>query len=541
MDNSDSIEQSNQEQPKPSERSFKEQRIRELTIVYYSQPEIRKALFDFSLNRETIPRYYEGFGKRPDALQYEGDILEQVKKGATSFHCSEELWSDPLEISTEMSKLQFDEIRIGWDLLIDIDSPYIEYSKIYTQLLIDTLEFHDLKNFGIKFSGSKGFHIIVPWKAFPEQIYDQKTKDMFPEWPRIICQYLGEIIKPKLAEKIFQEQSLKELAQRTGKAEEDLVIDECISCKRSATRKYQVTWTCPTCKNIGELTKIEQTKRVPKCPNDDCRKHLIEESRKEILFCKYCNFDSIKNPEMFTISQEKTESLIEADLILVSPRHLFRMPYSLHEKTALSSIVLNKDQIKNFQIMDAKPFKSKIMNFYPNSEPNEAKDLLLQALDWHEQKTQEENIIDEKRQESNPGFLQSNKSKKQGEYKKVEIPNPSSEIFPPQIQLILKGIKQDGRKRALGILIPFFKSLGVPDNEIEKKIFEWNEKNFLPLRKGYILSQLNWSKKNPTRMPYNFDNPIYKDLGVDKPDQLAMQTKNPVSYAVKKYFMLQKR
>jgi len=41
-------------------------------------------------------------------------------------------------------------------------------------------------------------------------------------------------------------------------------------------------------------------------------------------------------------------------------------------------------------------------------------------------------------------------------------------------------------------------------------------------------------------MPPNFNNPIYKDLGVDKPDQLALQTKNPVSYAVKKYFMLRK-
>jgi hypothetical protein len=540
MNNSELQEKSNQEQPKSPERSFKEQRIREITFVYYSQPEIKKILFDFSINRETIPRYYEGFGKRPDSLQYEGDVLEHVKKGSTSFHCSEELWSDPLEISTEMSKPQFDELRIGWDLLIDIDSPYLEYSKIYTGLLIETLEFHNIQNYGIKFSGSKGFHIIIPWKAFPEQIYDQKTKNMFPEWPRIICQYLDEIIKPKLAERIFQEHSLKELAARTGKAEEDLVIDECISCKRPATKKYQVTWICNKCKTIGELIKIEQTKRIPKCPNEECRKPLIESSREEILFCEYCNFNSLKNPDMFQKSKEKTEALIEADLILVAPRHLFRMPYSLHEKTALASIVLNKAQVKTFQITDAKPFKNHPKNFYPNAKENEAKDLLLQALDWHEQKTQQEAIIDEKRQEQGTNLLKPNKSKKQGEFKKVEIPNPSPEIFPPQIQLILQGIKQDGRKRALGILIPFFKSLGVLDNNIEKRIFEWNEKNFQPLKKGYILSQLTWSKRNPTRMPYNFDNPIYKDLGVDKPDQLAMQTKNPVSYAVKKYFMLQR-
>ncbi|MAH07870.1 hypothetical protein CMI38_06500, partial [Candidatus Pacearchaeota archaeon] len=131
-------------------------------------------------------------------------------------------------------------------------------------------------------------------------------------------------------------------------------------------------------------------------------------------------------------------------------------------------------------------------------------------------------------------------SKKQGEYKKIEIPNPDPKIFPPQITLILKGLPQDGRKRALMVLISFFKSLGVPDIEIEKRILEWNDKNYQPLKKGYILSQLQWYKRNPNRLPPNFNNPIYKDLGVDKPDQLAMQTKNPVSYAVKKYFMMGK-
>lgn len=513
----------------PLQRSFKEQRIRELTLAYYSQPQIRKAIFEFSQNRECIPRYYEGFGKRPDNFQYEGDILEQVKKGATSFHCSEEIWLDPLEISTDQSQQELNNLKIGWDLLIDIDSPYLEYSKIYTEILVKTLKFHDLENFSVKFSGSKGFHIIIPWKAFPQEVYNQKTKDMFPEWPRIICQYLTDITKPKLTEKIFETHSLQELAKRTGKKEEELVIDECVSCKRPPIKKDEVTWICENCRNI-ELTKIITNRRIPICY--DCGKPLQEKSRREILFCEYCNFRSNKNPEMFIKSREKTESLIEADLILVAPRHLFRMPYSLHEKTALSSTVLNKDKISEFQITDAKPFKIEVKNFYPTPKENEAKDLLLQALDWHEQQQSQENIIQEKKQSQSPITQQ----KKQGEYKKVEIPNPPEEIFPPQIKLILNGISQDGRKRALGILIPFFKSLGAEDNWIEKKVFEWNEKNYQPLKKGYILSQLNWSKRNPERLPPNFTNPIYRDLGVDKPDDLAQKTKNPVPYAVKKYF-----
>ena len=74
------------EDSKP-EISVNEKRIREITLAYYSMPEIRKAMYEFSKNRECIPRYFEGFGKRPDNFQYETDILEQVRKGATSFHC----------------------------------------------------------------------------------------------------------------------------------------------------------------------------------------------------------------------------------------------------------------------------------------------------------------------------------------------------------------------------------------------------------------------------------------------------------------------
>src|SRR3989344_5787445 len=149
------MNQDNLKSEKP-ERSINEERIRSISLIYYFQPEIKKAIYHFSQNREIVPRYYEGFGKRPDIFQYENDIIEQTRRGATSFHCSEELWEDPLEINTEMSRQQFNKLRIGWDLLLDIDSPYLEYSKIYAKLLVEALKFHGIENIGIKFSGSKG-------------------------------------------------------------------------------------------------------------------------------------------------------------------------------------------------------------------------------------------------------------------------------------------------------------------------------------------------------------------------------------------------
>ena len=422
-----------------SERSFKEKRIREMTFIYYSMPEIRKALLQFSANRECIPRYYEGFGKRPDTFQYESDISEQVRKGATSFHSSEELWSDPLEISTELRENEINELRIGWDFLIDIDSKYIDYSKISAQLLIQALEFHGVKNIGIKFSGSKGFHIIIPWKSFPKEIYGHQTKNMFPEWPRLVCQYLTEMIKPQLIEKISD---------------------------------------------------------------------LMHKGRKSYIK----DFEAPKQ--------------VMPDIILVSPRHLFRMPYSLHEKTSLASVVIDKDKIQDFQIQDANPLKVKVKNFIPQSEPEEAKELLLQAIDW--EKT--------KKQEKTSGAQEP----KQGTYKEVIIKDFSPNLYPPCIKNILNGIKQDGRKRAFFLLISFFKSLKLSDEEIEKRIAEWNEKNYNPLKQGYLQAQFNWHKKNPARLPPNCDKPNYKDLAVCNPDPLCNKIKNPVNYAVRKFFTSRK-
>lgn len=517
------------------ERSFKEKRVREMTFMYYSRPDVRRVLFEFARNRECIPRFYEGFGKRPDSFQYEGDVAEFVRRGATSFHCSEEIWEDPLEISTEMNRGEFDELRIGWDLLLDIDSPYLEYSKIFADLIVRALKgLHGINGVGVKFSGSKGFHIIVPWNAFPKEIYGKKTREMFPEWPRAICGYLSEIVKPKLSEMMFESQSLKEVAKLSGKSEEDLVITECLSCKRPSTKKYLVTWVCDNCNKLGELVRLETNKRIPKCP--ECRNVLFEQRRDEIFFCDYCDIRSDKNSEMFAKTREKTEVLIDADLILVAPRHLFRMPYSLHEKTALASVVIDSDKIKDFQITDARPLKVEVKEFYPNVREGEAKDLLLQALDWQEQKEKDDNVIKEKKEDVVHLAGSSSKSVKKGDFQKVVIEEPSPEIFPPHIKNLLKGISQDGRKRALFILMSFFKSLGAKENYIEKVINEWNDRNYLPLKKGYVQSQFSWYRRNPDRLPPNFDNQIYRELGVEGIDDLVKVTKNPVSYAVKRFF-----
>jgi DNA primase catalytic subunit len=418
------------------EESFKEERVRKITNMYYSRPEIQRVLYEFAKNREVCPRYFEGFGKRPDTFEYPGDIYELVKRGATSFHCSEELWKDPLKIETGMNEKQLNEIRQGWDLIFDIDSKYIDYSKIMAIEILKVLNFHGVKNIGKKFSGSKGFHMIIPWKAFPKEVNGINTSDKFPEYPRIIMRYIIEQTKDALIERIS---------------------------------------------NLSRPSKYIKDYQAPKD--------------------------------------------VMPDLVLVSPRHLFRMPYSLHEKTALASIVLKSEEIEKFEMMDADPMKlskENIRNFMPDCKEGEASELLLQALDWY--------------RENNPDKAIS-ESREIG-FKPIKIANLSDANFPPCVKNILKGIS-DGKKRALFVLINLFRSIGMDKDELEKRISEWNKKNEVPLREGYVQTQIAWAYRKKPIMPPNCKE-FYQGIGVCQPDDFCKLIKNPVNYVVRKSYKLEK-
>ena len=97
--------------PETKEISEKEKRVRAITKLYYSNPKVQEVLLEFSKNREVVPRYFESFGKRPDTLQYNSDIMGLVNKGATSFHASEEIWHNPLEINSDMSSKELENMR----------------------------------------------------------------------------------------------------------------------------------------------------------------------------------------------------------------------------------------------------------------------------------------------------------------------------------------------------------------------------------------------------------------------------------------------
>ena len=428
------------------------EKLQAIARKYYRRKEIKKILLSQAKNVEVVAKYFDKFGKRPDILEYESDIDNLVSKGATSFHCSEELWQNPLELSTELKQDQLDRLRIGWNLILDVDCKFLEYSKIAAWLLCQALYFHGIRNFGLKFSGGTGWHIGIAFDAFPSEINKKKIKNFFPEGPRMIAGYLKDMIKKELSLRILENSSLKEIAEATGKK-----IDE-----------------------------------------------LLDKNKE---------FDPF--------------NVLEIDTILISPRHLYRMAYSLHEKTGLASIVIKPEQIKLFHPSWAKPSRVYAKPFLPEPEPNEAKELLTQAFDW---KAKKERKIE----------LRKKAEEKGKKVKSMKIKKIDERILPPCIKEILSGMKYDGRKRALFILITFLRSIGLDFEEIENKVREWNKLNYKPLKESYIVTQLNWFKKQSLRLPPNCGFAYYQDLGICKPDSLCQKIKNPLAYVMKKSKILVK-
>jgi len=293
---------------------------------------------------------------------------------------------------------------------------------------------------------------------------------------------------------------------------------KCKNCNEIATIYKQVELYCDFCK-IGEIRKllVNEEGKKHKCP--ECNRELKEKSLREIYECNKCNISSLKNPENFTQSQEvDLFDLMGLDLILVSPRHLFRTPYSLHEKTALSSVVLSEDELKDFELRDADPMKVKIKNFMPNSEEEEAKELVMQTLDWAK----------------NREIKGTNDAKKitgkYAEFKPIKLKEIKESNFPPTVSKILEGLK-DGKKRGLFVLINFFRSIGMEKEDLEKRILEWNKKNEVPLKEGYVTGQLSWSYKRKPIMPPNFNSDYYKGIGLQITSE-EMKMKKPVNFMI---------
>lgn len=410
---------------------------------YYSQKEVQKEFLRLAQGRESQVWFGQIRGIRPEIVNFEGDVIDLVRQGMTSFHISEERWKDPMLLESGLMKRQLDDLRVGWDCILDLDSKNLEFSKMTADLLVEALKFHDIKSYSLKFSGNHGFHIAIPFETFPREVNNVNIKDYFPDGVRVISEYLKDMIKDFLSSKILSKYKVEDAVKTVNKNITDVLVN-------------------------GKLDPFK---------------------------------------------------LVDIDSVLISNRHLFRCVYSVNEKSGLVSIPIKS--IDEFDIENAKmenvKFNLKFLDF-ENAVKDESKNLLIQAFDW----AKKTNFIEEKKTFE----------------KSFEIPKTAikADYFPPCILKLMSGVKEDGRKRAIFVLVNFLQNMGWNLEDIEKFLFEWNKKSYEPLREGYLKAQVSWFKRQKKIvLPPNCDNSgYYKTMGVKCEDGICNMCKNPVNYALRK-------
>ncbi len=196
-------------------------------LKYYSREEVKQAILKEAENREISPKFRDGgFGRRPQTLRYQSDLEDWVRNGAVSFHMSEERWINPMMLSSEMSKKEMDNIRSGWDLILDIDTSVFDYGRICAHLVVKALEYHELENISVKFSGGTGWHIAVPFETFPPAVNGKPTMELFPEAAQNIAKYIMQMVSGRLSNELIDyEGSIEKIAKESGKKEKELFID----------------------------------------------------------------------------------------------------------------------------------------------------------------------------------------------------------------------------------------------------------------------------------------------------------------------------
>ena len=429
-------------------------------------------------NREIVSVLRDGrFGKRPDVLQYPADIEQAVRDGAASFHGSVERWKQPMQLEAGQTRQQLDALRAGWDVLIDVDIKDFDLAKIFVKAFATALRDHGITSFGLKYTGGKSFHMAVPFEALPESVDMKPIVLQYPEAMQKILEYLKWYTTEPLRDVLLSFATHTELAEKVGKMAADIVGSE------GDIDPFK----------LGEVSIFDKRKM-----------NKIEE-------------------------QQGIKPFNIANMDIFSSRHMFRLPYSLHEKSLLVSLPIKLEQLDTFKKEDAAPDKAKIGEPFivRDVKRKEAEALVVEAFDWAATHMKE-------KLEALP------QARKQPE-KMMRFAEPQ---FPPCVQTIFKGLA-DGKKRSVFILINFLRNMGWKPEEIEKRLAEWNEKNYPPLPANYLRTQLRWHLTQQRNiLPPNCDNEnFYKSFGVCKPDAVCMAgakaaghitIKNPVNYAFRR-------
>ncbi|MFH1420876.1 MAG: hypothetical protein ABIG30_02815 [Candidatus Aenigmatarchaeota archaeon] len=180
---------------------------------YYNNEELLNRMVADAQEREVAGAYWDGrYDKRPNIVQYASDIKNMANKGITSFHFSVERWSNAMMLASATQEKQ-NELRTGFDFVLDMDSKIgIDGAKACALEILRLFEKYGIKNYGMKFSGSRGFHLVIPWNAFPKEIDYKPTAKRYPEIPKILANFIANEISESLMHALIKLKTYKKLS-----------------------------------------------------------------------------------------------------------------------------------------------------------------------------------------------------------------------------------------------------------------------------------------------------------------------------------------
>ena len=271
-------------------------------IRWYSRQEVGLEIIKSAENKEVAVRLVSGnFGKRPNVLQFPRDVSDFARSGVTSFHISVENWSDPLRLSGESTEHFMNELRESWDLIIDIDCPWFEYSSKTARLIIEYLKGQGLKNIGIKFSGNKGWHIGVPAESFPEKIFGGKIEinKTFPQLLEKILKKIKKDLNDYLNEinPSYYESNIIEILRKTGKTKDEITENGKINFLKlmdidlaMASPRHLIRSPYSLHEKQGLVSIVINEKDIEKFEFDDARPENVKEIMNGTYYIKFNSF-----------------------------------------------------------------------------------------------------------------------------------------------------------------------------------------------------------------------------------------------------------
>jgi hypothetical protein len=109
-------------------------------------------------------------------------------------YASVESFRDPLSLATEKP----DSLRTGWDFVLDIDSSQgIGQAKRCVKVILRLLSDYDLQSVRVKFSGRRGFHIIVGDQAFDCFRTREEFLRAYPVVPLQVAKFIIAALRPR--------------------------------------------------------------------------------------------------------------------------------------------------------------------------------------------------------------------------------------------------------------------------------------------------------------------------------------------------------